>query len=153
MSEVPESEDSSLPPLKMCKMPEGVRTWSARVRWALAMGWEVKEIANTWGLRYQMVRNVKVTEPKRAAREDMPPLKWELLNPVDDVQAIMDAELDRSLAAGRFKNPKGQPPKMGNGQTKRFNTIPELMVDLASDEEFDMDQLDPDEIEQIKNGG
>lgn len=89
-----------LPPLARLKIPE-TKTQSAKVRWLAAMGYSVRDISVGTGIKYQQVRNMVTTVPKRAAREDMPPLEVELLDPVDDVQAIMDAELDRSLGAAR----------------------------------------------------
>lgn len=138
------SED--LPPITHVKQPEA-RTWSAKIRWALDMGWTVKEIANGWGLRYQMVRNVKVTEPKRAAREDVPELEYELLDPVNDVQAIMDAELDRSLAAGRAKK------KVPRGTAQADEALDRLTAMTEEAGLYDMDQLDPDELEALKGEG
>jgi len=139
-------DPSQLPPLVHVKQPDA-RTWSAKIRWALEMGWSVKEVAAGWGLRYQMVRNVKVTEPKRAAREDIPPLEYELLDPVNDVQAIMDAELDRSLAAGRAKK------KVPKGTVQADEALDRLTAMTEEAGLYDMDQLDPDELEALKGEG
>lgn len=89
-----------LPPIHRVKQPK-VANRATLIRWFHALGYPTKEIAAQLQVRYQQVRNVIVTTPKRAAREDMPPLELETWDLADDIQAIMDAELDRSLAAGR----------------------------------------------------
>lgn len=127
-----EEDSNQLPPLRLVKVPQ-VRTASARIRWALALGYSVKEISSTWGIKYQQVRNVRETQPKRATREDMPPLTIELMDPVDDIQAITDAELDRSLAASRQE------------RLRRKSVEPPVAQD------YDM-ELDPDEVEALQHG-
>lgn len=95
-----ESAARVLPPIHRVKMPH-VKQRATLIRWYAALGYPTKEIATHLQVRYQQVRNVLVTQPKRAAREDMPPLTIETYDLVDDIQAIMDAELDRSLAGIR----------------------------------------------------
>jgi hypothetical protein len=74
---------------------------STKIRWYLGLGYEVREVAKFLGVKYQQVRNVGVTEPKRAAREDVPPYEITLYDLGDEVDALLDAELERSLMAGR----------------------------------------------------
>lgn len=98
-----------LPPIHRIKMPE-TRTQTARVRWLHALGYEVKEIASALSIRYQQVRNMVTTVPKRAAREDLPELQIELLDIEDEVDMLLDAELDRGFAEERKRNRKrGEP--------------------------------------------
>lgn len=61
-----------LPPIKDILIPPGIK--STRIRWLWHMGYPIKEIAAILDIRYQQCRNVITTQPKRAAREDMPPL-------------------------------------------------------------------------------
>ena len=89
-----------LPAIQRVKQPK-VHNRATLIRWYHELGYPTKDIAKLLDVRYQQVRNVLVTQPKRAAREDLPPLTYETWDLVDDVQAIMDVELDRSLAAGR----------------------------------------------------
>ena len=94
-------DPSKLPPIERVIPPKMQHT-STKIRWYLGLGYEVGEVARFMGIRYQQVRNVGVTEPKRAAREDLPPYEIVLAPLPDDVDAIMDAELERSLMAGRL---------------------------------------------------
>lgn len=103
----PPKEEKLLPPLELLVIP-ATTTKSARIRWLIAMGYKVAEISNHLGIKYQMVRNIATTEPKRAAREDLPPLVVVMREPVDDVQAIADAELEQSLKKGRKDRQKSQ---------------------------------------------
>lgn len=96
-----EQKSKALPPIHRIRLPE-VRNRSTLIRWLSALGYPVKEIAQVLNVRYQQVRNVLHTPPKRAAREDMPSLEFQTWDLVDDVQAILDAELERSLSAQRF---------------------------------------------------
>jgi hypothetical protein len=89
-----------LPPIHRVKQPQ-VANRATLIRWYAELGYPTKEIAYQLNVRYQQVRNVLVTKPKRAAREDLPSLDFETWDLVDDVQAIMDAELERSLAGLR----------------------------------------------------
>lgn len=96
-------EGSYLPPIHRIKMPE-TRTQTAKIRWLHALGYEVKEIASALNVRYQQVRNMVTTIPKRAAREDLPELVIELLDIEDEVDMLLDAELDRGFAEERKRN-------------------------------------------------
>lgn len=105
MSDEPEVREKlvidSLPPIHMVKLPAGMRVMSTKIRWLAALGYPRAEIQKQLGLRYQQVRNVLHNLPKRAAREDLPPLVIELYDPVDDIQAIMDSELEKSMQVVR----------------------------------------------------
>jgi hypothetical protein len=89
-----------LPPIHRVKEPK-THHMSTRIRWLWAVGYSVKEIARWTGARYQMVRNVVNTEPKRAAREDLPELKVERLEIGDDWELMGDAALEREMALQR----------------------------------------------------
>lgn len=92
-----------LPHIARLELPH-TTTQTALVRWLWELGYQVRDISRGTGIRYQQVRNMVTTVPKRASREDLPPLKLVLRGPVDDVDAIMDEALDRSIRAGRSKN-------------------------------------------------
>jgi hypothetical protein len=92
------------------------KTASAKIRWYVAMGYTVNEIAKWTGIKYQMVRNISSNVPKRAAREDMPALivklKVELIEEqmtlaeesgegIDFVRMGMDEALEASLRIDR----------------------------------------------------
>ena len=75
-----EDTEPNLPPISHIKPPE-MRHNSTKIRWYLGLGYTVKEVATFLGVRYQQVRNVGTTTPKRAAREDVPPYiieTWEV---------------------------------------------------------------------------
>lgn len=91
-----------LPPIGRIKMPDGMKVTSTRIRWLHALGYESREIAPYLGCRYQQVRNVLQNPPKRAAREDMPPLVVEILALSDDMLDVADEEhLRQQMAAQR----------------------------------------------------
>lgn len=90
----------SLPDIGQIKMPE-MKVVSTKIRWLSALGYSKSDIQKFLNVRYQQVRNVLTTIPKRAAREDLPPLVIELMDPIDDIQAIMDTALEQSLGEGR----------------------------------------------------
>lgn len=84
-----------LPPLHRLKMPE-TKVLSTKIRWLHALNYQVKDISKGLGLRYQMVRNIITTIPKRAAREDLPPLVIELVEMADVVDQLLGDELERT---------------------------------------------------------
>jgi hypothetical protein len=98
-----------LPPIYRIKLPT-TRTQSALVRWLYALGYEVKDIHKGLNVRYQQVRNMVTTQPKRAAREDLPPLVIELAEPEDIVEMLLGDELERTHmeAARQDKKAKKQ---------------------------------------------
>jgi predicted transcriptional regulator len=93
----------NLPPIHRIKEP-AMKHMSTRIRWYHKLGYTVGEIHNGLGVRYQQVRNVVTTEPKRAAREDLPPLKIELLELDDDHEAMDKHHLEAEMRAQRAEH-------------------------------------------------
>lgn len=104
----------SLPLLKDIKLAN-TETKSATIRWLVALGYSVQDISNHLGIRYQMVRNIATSLPKRAAREETPILEVQLLRDfraledgIDEfVEAGIDHELEQAMLLARkerFKN-------------------------------------------------
>lgn len=89
-----------LPPIHRLKIP-ATTTQTARIRWLFELGYEIKEISRGLGVRYQQVRNMVTTIPKRAAREDLPPLTVELLEMDDVVDSLLGEELERTFQTDR----------------------------------------------------
>lgn len=102
-----------LPPINRIKIPS-TSTKSATVRWLVQLGYSVGDISNHLGIRYQMVRNIKVTEPKRAAREDMPPLVVEYLPETDEIQDALDGALEADMVAARKERKKAEKEERRN---------------------------------------
>lgn len=92
--------EGSLPPIEKVVPPSTI-TKSALIRWYRALGYEVKDISKYMNIRYQQVRNITTNQPKRASREDLPPLKILLREEGDLIDAAMDGALEASLMAGR----------------------------------------------------
>jgi hypothetical protein len=89
-----------LPPITQIVIPH-TTTKSATIRWLGRLGYSVKEIYPFLGVKYQMVRNILTTEPKRAAREDTPDLIVEYKPETDVINDAMDGALEASLMEGR----------------------------------------------------
>lgn len=89
-----------LPPINKIRIPN-TNTKSATIRWLAELGYEVKDISNHLGLRYQMVRNIKTTIPKRAAREDLPEQVVEYLPETDEIQDALDGALEAGMLEAR----------------------------------------------------
>jgi hypothetical protein len=89
-----------LPPIHRIKPPK-MQHNATKIRWYLGIGYTVKEVSNFLGIRYQQVRNVGVTAPKRAAREDVPPYVIELFDIEDDFEAMEHAALEQQMMAQR----------------------------------------------------
>lgn len=89
-----------LPPISHVKPPDMSHT-STKIRWYLGLGYTVKEVSNFLGVRYQQVRNVGTTAPKRAAREDVPPYIIETWEVDDDLEAMEAHALEQNMAAQR----------------------------------------------------
>lgn len=85
-----------LPPINKIKIPH-TQTKSATIRWLSNLGYEVKDISAQLGIRYQQVRNIVTTIPKRAAREDSPEFVVEYLPDPDGIELALDAALEQSL--------------------------------------------------------
>ena len=111
----PDDEDvggRALPPITHVKPPDMKHT-STKIRWWLGLGYEVREVANLLGVRYQQVRNVGTTEPKRAAREDVPPFIIELFDLDDDLEAMDKHAMEQQMAA--IRNERRLEQKRRNG--------------------------------------
>lgn len=102
-----------LPPINRIKIPS-TSTKSATVRWLVQLGYSVGDISNHLGIRYQMVRNIKVTEPKRAAREDLPSLVVEYLPETDEIQDALDGALEADMLAARKDRKKAEKEERRN---------------------------------------
>lgn len=89
-----------LPPLHRLKLPK-LRTQTALVRWLFELGYEIKDIHKGLNIRYQQVRNMVKTIPKRAAREDLPPLIIELLEMEDVADMLLGEAMERDFASAR----------------------------------------------------
>lgn len=92
--------EGHLPPINDILIPS-TTTKSALIRWLFALGYQVKEIYPFLGVKYQMVRNITTNVPKRAAREDLPPLEVSYRPETDVLDDAMDAALEQSLMQGR----------------------------------------------------
>lgn len=102
-----DAAEPSLPPITHIKPPT-MRHLSTKIRWYLGLGYTVKEVSNLLGVRYQQVRNVAVQEPKRAAREDVPPYVIELYDVEDDLEAMEHHALEQQMAAQREQDRKAR---------------------------------------------
>lgn len=89
-----------LPPIYRIRLPE-TRTKSALIRWLWELGYSVKAISGSLGIRYQQVRNVVTTEPKRATREDMPELMIVLADATDVVDMLLGEALEADFRRAR----------------------------------------------------
>lgn len=94
-----------LPPITSIRIP-ATKTKSATIRWLHQLGYEVKDIYVFLGVKYQMVRNIVTTIPKRAAREDLPDVVVEYLPEKDMLDEAMDGALEASLMVGRKERNK-----------------------------------------------
>lgn len=109
-------EQRQLPPISHVKPPD-MKHMSTKIRWWLGLGYEVREVANYLGVRYQQVRNVGTTEPKRAAREDVPPYVIELWEVDDDLEAMDKHALEQEMAAQRAEDRKKRSKRNGGHPT------------------------------------
>lgn len=96
-----------LPPMSDIYKPPTL-TKSALIRWLNKLGYTVGEIHKGLGIKYQMVRNITTTIPKRAAREDLPPLVITYLPEKDFLEAALDGALEASLLTERKERLKAQ---------------------------------------------
>lgn len=145
MTDSVEQGAPSLPPIHRIKEPP-MHHMSTRIRWYRALGYEVKEISAYLGVRYQQVRNVVTTQPKRMAREDLPALTVELLDLETDLEAMEAQALQMNMAAQR--NQDRQARKETNKARRRLKAqeaegarlegeLPEYTDNDISDEELD----------------
>lgn len=93
----------ALPPITHIK-PPAMKHLSTKIRWYLGLGYTVTEVKDLLGVRYQQVRNVGTVEPKRAAREDVPPLIVEVWEVDDDLEAMDKHALEQEMAAQRSQD-------------------------------------------------
>lgn len=100
-----------LPPINRIKLPQ-TTTQTALVRWLFALGYPVKEIHKGLNIRYQQVRNMVTTIPKRAAREDLPELKIELAEVEDIVDMLLGDELERTHLQDRKERKKAEKARL-----------------------------------------
>lgn len=120
--------EEALPPIGSVVIPK-VQTASTRIRWLKALGYATSTISNHLGIRYQMVRNVSVTIPKRAAREDLPKLEVWLHAEADFVEAGMDGALDASLLAARKERKAQEKAQRRQDREIREGELQELEED------------------------
>jgi len=121
-----------LPPIGRIKMPE-MKIVSTKIRWLTAIGYLAREIAPYLGVRYQQVRNVMSNPPKRAAREDVPPLVVEVLEISDDNLELMDQHaMLEQLAASRTSHRR---ERKATNQKRRELKV--LTPDDTGNEELD----------------
>jgi hypothetical protein len=104
-------DDKYLPPIHRIKLPK-TRTQTALIRWLFELGYRVKDISNSLNVRYQQVRNMVTTIPKRAAREDLPPLVIELQDLEDVVDQLLGDELERTHLEERKAAKKAEKAKL-----------------------------------------
>lgn len=102
---IEDTQEPSLPPIAHIKPPAMQHT-STKIRWYLGLGYTVKEVSSFLGVRYQQVRNVGITAPKRAAREDVPPYIIEVWEVDDDLEAMEAHALEQQMAAQREEDRK-----------------------------------------------
>lgn len=95
-----EGAERALPPIFHVLEPP-MQHMSTRIRWYHALGYKPAEIQKRTGVLYQQVRNVITTQPKRAAREDLPPLEIRLAELDDDFEAMDKHHLELQMAAAR----------------------------------------------------
>jgi hypothetical protein len=123
-----------LPPIARIKMPEDIKITSTKIRWLSSVGYLPREIAPFLGCRYQQVRNVLSNPPKRAAREDLPPPKVEILRLTTDMLEVADEEhLRQQMAAQRAEH---------RGEQKRTNKARRQMERALTEDDFGNEDLD-----------
>jgi hypothetical protein len=122
-----------LPPINRIKMPE-MKVMSTRIRWLSEVGYLTREIAPFLGVRYQQVRNVMQNPPKRAAREDLPPLTVEILSVSEDNLELMDQHaMAEQVAASRAAHRK---ERKNINQKRRALTADDLENEALDDENY-----------------
>ena len=97
----------NLPPIHHIKQHK-MQHMSTKIRWFCGLGYTVKEVSSFLGVRYQQVRNVATTTPKRAAREDVPPFIIETFDVEDDLEAMEAHALEVEMAAQREQDRKAR---------------------------------------------
>lgn len=120
-----------LPAIHRIVMPN-TTTQSAKIRWLHLLGYATKDIAAALGIRYQQARNIITTEPKRAAREDIPPLEIQLADIEDIVDLLLGQELDRTFAEER-RTRKRDAKRQRNAHAKHGARLSEVAPDDAEE--------------------
>lgn len=134
--------ERALPPIHRIREP-AMHHMSTRIRWFKALGYEVKEIAAFLGVRYQQVRNVVTTQPKRMAREDLPALTIELLDLETDLEAMEAQALQMNMAAQRAQDRSARKEtnkarrELRVAASESAPSLPEYTDNDISDEELD----------------
>jgi hypothetical protein len=128
-------EGKYLPPIYRLKLPT-TNNKSTLIRWLYHVGYEVKDISKGLNIRYQQVRNIVKTIPKRAAREDMPADGIEVQEIGDALDMLMDAELDRTFLEAK----KGKP----RTTTRKHNAHANTATGNASTEVYDEEEDNDD---------
>lgn len=108
-------KERALPPIHRLVEPT-MQHMSTRIRWYHGLGYKVGEIHNHLGVRYQQVRNVVVNPPKRAMREDIPPLDIVLYELSEDLELMDQQAMEIEMAAQRSQDQKAS-------RKKRLSTI------------------------------
>lgn len=133
-----------LPPIHRVREPK-MHHMSTRIRWYKGLGYEVKEIASYLGVRYQQVRNVVTTEPKRAAREDLPAFVIELLDLETDLEAMEAQALTVEMAAQRAQD------RQAKKATNRARRALRTAGDPLEGAEYDADTISPEDLDRLDN--
>jgi hypothetical protein len=124
-----------LPPIHRIKIPEGATIMSTKIRWLRAVGYEVVEIHKFLGVRYQQVRNVLTTQPKRAAREDLPALVVEVIPLTEDNLELMDQHaMEMNMGAQRLQH---REERRATNRARRAERQPQLSEDDEGNEALD----------------
>lgn len=132
---VPPPEDpDNLPPIHHIKPPD-MQHMSTKIRWYLGLGYKVKEVSKFLGVLYQQVRNVSTTVPKRAMREDIPPLLIILWEVDDDLEAMDAHAMEVEMMAQRGQDRSAK---------KRLNAERRALRDTVDPDEGEFEQ-DEDE--------
>lgn len=103
VSEQADQKQRALPPIHRIVEPS-MHHMSTRIRWFSALGYTNAEIHKHLGVRYQQVRNVLTTTPKRMAREDVPPLEFSVMDVETDLEAMESQALVDNMAAQRAED-------------------------------------------------
>ena len=130
----------ALPPIHHVLEPP-MQHMSTRIRWYHALGYKAVEIQKRTGVLYQQVRNVIHTQPKRAAREDLPPLVIELVELDDDLEAMDKHHFGLQMAAQRDQDRRAAARARSGAGRKRPVTPSSGAGDGEKEEEEEVDEI------------
>lgn len=119
-----------LPPIHRIVEPQMTHT-STRIRWFIGLGYTVAEVSRFLGVRYQQVRNVATTEPKRAAREDLPPFEVRVWDVDDDLEAM-----DKHALEGAMQAQRGERLKAARSRRRGFGEAVDVDGAELDDENY-----------------